>query len=262
MKKEKATKERTTGDVKVILPTAGMNDVVEKVAKVIDDAVKKVEDKKEIPEGLNQTFSTKLGNRVSLSYVLEEKDWWTTTGKKKLTMVTHAGVQKIADFAEVGRDPQYTILTQPDAYNNYQYTIQCRICRGSECATEIGEANRNNLGSKGRGNPANMAQKRAYDRAVFRLLGITGLLSEEELSDNDEAEKQMDNLSHDERKAIAPLLNKILTAKTKAHMAEFNVEMKKILSDPLESTKINEVQISYIRELFKKKVAELSKTSF
>ncbi len=213
--------------------------------------------KTEIPEGLKQTFKLANGKTSELHKGLKEGDWWTTTGKVKKTILTHGAVQKLADAAGVTKDPVYTILTQPDAMNNYQYTIQAKVCTiKGECATEIGEANRNNLGSKGRGNPANMAQKRAYDRAVLRLLGINGLLSEEELQDNEEEESKMDTLSHEERKAIAPLLNKLLLAKTKEHLASFNTEMK------AKSKEFLPVQVDYIRKLYQKKVGEITKVSF
>ena len=212
--------------------------------------------KEEIPEGLNQKFKMANGKMTTLAKGLKDKDWWQTTGKVKRTILTHNAVKHIADVAGIGKDPEYTVLTQPSAYNNYQYTMQCKICRGKDCVTEIGEANRNNLGIKGRANPANMAQKRAYDRAVLRLLGINGLLSEEELQDNEEEEKPMDELSHDEKKKIAPLINKLLLAKTKDNLADFNKEMK------TKANTLNDVELGYLRKLYKKKVAELTKEEF
>lgn len=213
---------------------------------------------KEIPEGLYQAFQKEDGKMIELHKFLGENDWWVSKGSKKLTMLTHGAVQKIADCAGVGTDVQYTILTQPDAYNNYQYTIQARICRGEKCVTELGEANRNSLGSRGRNNPANMAQKRAYDRAVLRLLGIRNILSEEELSeeDNDE-DKKVDNLSHEERKKIAPMINDITLAKKLEDLKFFSGKMKKIPAGEL-----NQPQTDYLRKLWQKRYAELSKVSF
>jgi len=214
--------------------------------------------KNEVPKGLNQKFKTKTGQLIELTKVIGNGDVWETKGKIKRAIVSHDGVKKIADKAGVEKNVSYTVLTQPDVYNNYQYTILAEVCRGKECVTEIGESNRTNLGARGKQNPANMAQKRAYDRAVFRLLGITNLLSEEELSDESEYNKldDMENLNHKERKAIAPVINQILLAKTKADMAKFSSKMK------TKAKNYSEEQLSYIRKLYQKRMGELGKISF
>jgi hypothetical protein len=209
-------------------------------------------------EGLQQTFTLADGKTATLHSVLTDKDFWQTNGRVKRVILTHDAVKKIADLAGVAKSVQYQILTQPDAYNNYQYTIQASVCMIKDkdnCANEIGEANRSNLGTKGRGNPANMAQKRAYDRAVFRLLGITGMLSEEELTDN-EIEEVMDGLTHDDKKKIAPVVNQLLLATTKDHFILFNRMMKEKAKD------FNDACLDYLRKLYKKRLAETQKTSF
>lgn len=228
---------------------------VEKKKKKL--VVIKPEKKKKIPEGLEQKIKDKNNKLVKLIEIISPREVWETSGKIKRTIITHDGVKKIADRAGVSQDVQYTILTQPDVYNNYQYTIQARICRGKECTSELGEANRANLGSKGRNNPANMAQKRAYDRAVFRLLGITGILSEEELSDEDEYNNEnMDELTHEERRKIAPLCSQLLLAKHKNDLIAFSNRMKK------DAKNYEEKQLTYIRKLYQKRVGELKKAGF
>lgn len=207
-------------------------------------------------DGLQQVVQLADGKFVPLSEILTSKDFWQTKGKIKRTILTHDCVKKIADMAGVRKEVKYTVLTQPDAYNNYQYTIMAEVCmENGRCATEIGESNRNNLGSKGRSNPANMAQKRAYDRAVLRLLGITGLLSEEELAD-DEQEETMENLSPEDSKVIAPIINQLLLAKTDAQLSKFNTDMKK------RAAELNKEQLDYLRKLYKKQVAQIAKTKF
>ena len=217
---------------------------------------KKIEKENKVPyEGLEQTVNGK-----ALHKIISPNHVWQTKGRIKKTIITHDGVKVIADYAKVSKDVQYTVLTQPDAYNNYQYTIQAKVCikgKSDDCATEMGEANRSNVGSRGRANPANMAEKRAYDRAVFRLLGITGILSEEELSDEDnEEENNMHGLSHNSLKKIAPLINQINLAKNKDDMVHFNRMMK----DKAEG--FDEDQLTYLRGFYKKHLAELQKTSF
>ena len=236
--------------------------IIKTTAKESYDLQKKLDKKEkvEVPEGLKQKFKSSEGKLVTIESCLIGTEWWISKGRIKRTILIHDGVKRIADAAGVSKDVQYTILTQPTAYNNYQYTIQARICKDKECVTEIGEANRNNLGGKGRNNPANMCQKRAYDRCVFRLLGITGLLSEEELSDEDEEETKMDGLSHEERKEIAPFLNKLLLAKTNENLNDFNkmMQQRAITLTPI----LKDTQLSYLRKMYQKKVAELQGVEF
>ena len=213
---------------------------------------------KELIEGLQQSFTLKNGKSTTIQKALSSKDVWQTNGRVKRTILTHDAVKKLADMAGISRAPEYSVLTQPSAMNNYQYTMQVRICSesGKNCVTEIGEANRSNLGSKGRGNPANMAQKRAYDRAVLRFLGITGMLSEEELTDNEEDNDKMEGLSHEERKSLAPMLNQLLLVKNNQEMILFSRQMKEKAKTFLP------VQLDYMRKMYKKKVGLLTATKF
>lgn len=212
--------------------------------------------RKEGIEGLQQSFNKSDGKSVTLHSVLTEKDFWITSGRVKRTILTHDAVKKLADLAGVLKNYKNTILTQPDAYNNYQYTWQVEICTTKgDCCIGVGEANRSNLGAKGRGNPANMAEKRAYDRAVLRLLGITGLLSEEELPDEDQTDK-MEGLTHEEKKKIAPIVNQLLLAKDNKNLISFGNEMK------TKAKTLNPAQLEYLRKLYKKRVSEVKKDIF
>lgn len=224
----------------------------EKKPKKVEET--KVESPPSEIEGLQQTFKSSEGKMVKLQDRLQEGDYWQTTGRVKRTIITHNGVKKIADIAGVNKVVGYQVLTHPDAMNNYQYTIIATVSSEQHgTANEIGEANRSNLGAKGRGNPANMAQKRAYDRAVFRLLEIDGVLSEEELAD-EEVEERMDGLSHEERQSISPTVNQLLLASKKEHLIIFNRMMKNKVKE------FTEPQLDYLRKLYKKKVAEMTKS--
>lgn len=213
------------------------------------------EDKKNELDGLNQTFVNKEGKTIQLRSFLKEGDWWEQKSKKRITyIILHEAVKKIADEAGITTTPEYTLLLQPTVQNNYAYLIQVRITDHTGRQTiELGESSRLNLGSRGRNNPANMAQKRAYDRAVFRHLGIVGLLGEDELPDEDEPQ-EMDKISHEEKKAIVPLINDILLAKGKT---ELGLVKTKILKS---KASYNEGQLDVLRGLFKKKLADLQKT--
>lgn len=230
--------------------------VTHKVIPAKKELPNKLINQKELVEGLQQSFQKSDGKPVTLHSVLTSKDFWVTNGKVKRTILTHDAVKHLADLAGVLKNYKNTILTQPDAYNNYQYTWQVEVCtKKGECSVGIGEANRSNLGAKGRGNPANMAEKRAYDRAVLRLLGITGLLSEEELPDEETPDK-MEGLTHEEKKKIAPIVNQLILAKESKQLIAFGNEMKS------KSKTLNPAQLDYLRKLYKKKVAEITKDKF
>lgn len=203
-------------------------------------------------DGLSQTFYDKKGDEIMLSDVLSKEDSWELKkNKTRMVILTHAAIKKIARIAGL-KVIGYDIKTQPDVRNNYQYTIQATIeSLSGDRYIALGEANRNNLGSRGKNNPANMAEKRAFDRAVFECLGIHGLLSEDQLIDDDE---QMDTLTHDEQLAIAPYINDILLAKNKMDLTPFVKKMQTAKAT------LPEKAVDYLRKLFQKKLAELSKS--
>lgn len=208
----------------------------------------------DITIGLDQGFRNKKGNVVYLDKFLKKAEWWTLKRKDRIAVIlTHNAVKRIADEAGIKGDPKYEILTQPSYTNNFQYLIQATICdQDGRCTSELGESNRSNLGSRGRQNPANMAQKRAYDRAVLRHLGIEGILGEDEL----EEEKEVDvkTLSPEQAKSIAPLINRLLSVKKKSEIDEFNREMK------TKASSFQEEQLSVLRNLRDKKLGELTST--
>lgn len=220
-------------------------------------STKKTENKEVLPDlsGLEQSFGDNNGDTVILKDFLTKEDWWEMKGRKgSKVILTHDAVKKIADKAGILTNPKYEILTQPNYQNNYQYLIQVTICNHlGVCTTELGESNRSNLSSRGRGNPANMAQKRAYDRAVFRHVGITGLLGEDELEDVEQP-KDMEKLSEESQQAIVPHVNDLLLAKNKADLIKFQTKMKNAKKT------LEPDQLEYLRKLFKKKLAEISKS--
>lgn len=224
--------------------------------------VKATTKKKSINEpelkGLEQSFVNKDGKKVVLKSFLTEADWWVQKSRTRTAyIVLHDAVKRIADEAGIAGDPDYKILISPSVTNNYMTAIQVTICDSKgRCTNEIGETSRDNLGTKGRANPINMTQKRAYDRAVFRHLKITGLLGEDEIQE-DENKNIMDDfasLPDEDKKKIAPLINKILAAKSKVELAEFSKLMK------AKKAELNEAQLSVLRLRWQKKLASFVKT--
>lgn len=213
--------------------------------------------KKESPAGLNQKFKGKDGKLHTLKSVLKDGDWWETNGRNKMTMLTHDAVKRIANkagFVVV----DYSVLTQPTIYNNMECVIMVEMQDkdGNKLEPELGEANRNNLGRMGNRNPMNMTQKRAYDRTVLFNLGITGILSDEEIPKDDETrEKTMENLTHEERQKIAPLISQLMLAKTKINLAYFD----KAMPENKKKMELNEEQVEYIKKLYMKRLVEIGK---
>lgn len=214
---------------------------------------KPVEAPIDIDDGLDQEFKKKDGVLISLRKFLKEGEFWTLKKRDRISVIlTHDAVKRISDEAGIRQDVKYEVLTQPNYANNYQYLIQATICDAdNRCTTELGESNRSNLGSRGRANPANMAQKRAYDRAVFRHLGIIGLLGEEELEEEKEA--NVKTLSPEEAKTIAPLINELLQVKKGSQIDAFNKKMKEGLA-----TTLNDAQLSVLRKLRDTKLGEVT----
>lgn len=214
--------------------------------------MKKNPSKTQLPEGLYQTFIDKDKKKVGLADLLSSTDWWEhKKGKSKVTILTHKGMQKIADRAGISKKVDYQVLISPTAMNNYQLSINATVYRGDEVANELGEVNRASLTGKGKRNPTNMAQKRAYDRAVMRLLGISGVLSEDELVDETD-DNQMEHLSIEQQKKIAPIVTKIIKAKTVADLKEVTTIMK--------ASKANyqEDELSYLRKSWNKRNGEIN----
>jgi len=208
-----------------------------------------------------QTFKNSEGKVIKLSDFLQEGDWWESKGRgTKKHIITHDAVKRIAKEAGL-KALRYAILTQPSVENNYQITISSVVIdtKTGEEFLEIGESNRNNIGARGKQYPAKMAQKRAFDINILSILGMSGLLSEEEL--DEEQKEHMDKLSIDEQKEIATFINKINLTRTKDNLFELNRDMSKDAKEG-KMKKYNEAQLDYLRALYKKKVAELQKVSF
>lgn len=207
--------------------------------------------------GLEQSFLSKTGEQVVLKDFLKKDDWWEMK-KRKSTMIilTHDAVKKIAREAALRH--RFSLLKTEGPEQNYLVVVECTVAdSGGETTSEWGESNRENLGTRGRKNPINMAQKRAYDRAVFAHLGITGLLEENELPD-EEIKSPMETLvpDLDQQKEIAPYISNILLAKNKSEM----VALQSKLKTAVKTLKPN--QVTFLRELYKKQLGVLSKTQF
>lgn len=219
---------------------------------------KKVEKNEVLKDGLDQQFIAKDSTIVKLREFLKPSDTWELKKRgSKLTIVSHEAVQKIADKAGISANVKYRILIEPHVNNNHTIVVEATVTDDLLRSTnECGESNRSNLGAKGRTNPFNMAQKRAYDRAVFRHLGISGLLGEDELPDEEEKNNDkypmFENLNDDQKKQIVPVWNKLLGSKTPAELNKIGTEIKKM------SKMLNSDQLEHLRNQFRKQYKKLS----
>ena len=209
---------------------------------------------------LTHSFINAQGKTVFLKDFLKEGDWWALKSRKGVSwIVLHDAVKRIAVEAGISTDPEYKLFITPTTQNNYTTAIQVTITDSmGRRTTDIGETSRDNLGTRGRNNPINMAQKRAFDRAVFNHLGITGLLGEDELQEDEEKNTMDDfeSLPDNEKQEIAPLLNEIFAVKDKKDLMSFKVKMSKT------KVGLNDAQLSVLRLRWKKKLAELTETKF
>jgi hypothetical protein len=205
--------------------------------------------------GLTQSFKDSKGQSVFLKDILTEQDWWTLTkNKQQLTIITHSGVKKLAWTAGLFVDVEPTDI-QPTIHNGMTTVIKATVTdKEGNKTVKLGESSRGNLGLRGKGNPVNMAEKRAYDRAVLEHLQLVGILGEDELPDDNEETTLMDTIKTDEeKKAIAPICNEIWAAKDKATLMKIKEEVKKVESS------FSAEQMNTIKGLWKKQSAALEK---
>jgi hypothetical protein len=226
---------------------------------------KKVKEEKEVEEKIiESTFLNSKGKEVKVSDIICKEDCWFLKRASKWVLA-HNGVQKLAKVA--GISEQYSVsdpIVQPSYENELEYlfrvTIHCKSGVNSKCmhgepdTSMLGEANRVSAPNRGRGYLAIMAEKRGYDRAVLKHLGLVNVYSEVEADEFEKEDNEQENLHRDEFEGIADDVNKIINSKG-------TDDLKKIL--PVIKKRIgtyNSKQQEYLRKLFAKQVAKYAKT--
>lgn len=116
-------------------------------------------------------------NAINIKKEIEVECYETEDG---LRIVPHSALEKLAD--------EYNIRYHQDLLfcNGYQIIFKCTATANLEgierYAEQIGESSKSNLTTKiSQSYPAIMASKRAFDRAVIRLLGFEGVYSDNEI---------------------------------------------------------------------------------
>jgi len=236
-----------------------------KIKKVIKKEIKEKEEKI-----IESTFLNSKGKEVKVSDIICKNDCWFLKRASKWVLA-HNGVQKLAKVAGIAE--MYSVsdpIVQPSYENELEYlfrvTIHCKsgetknketkfqCIHGERDTAMLGEANKVSAPNRGRGYLAIMAEKRGYDRAVLKHLGLVNVYSEVEADEFEKEDNEQENLKRDEFEAIADDVNKIINSKGVA-------DLKKIL--PIMKKKIesyNPKQQEYLRKLFAKQVAKYAKT--
>jgi len=216
------------------------------------------------------SFIDKSGKKKMLFDVIDkEVDCWFLKNKG-LWILTHAATEKIA--LKAGISSNYLVDESPNVQPTYQnelehivrVTIKCNAKKGSGCVhnedentfTVTGESNRVNTPHRGRGYLRKMAEKRGFDIAVLKHLGLyTTVFSEDEVDEfkNPSDRKDVGLLpGSKEFEAIVEEINLILNAATKQELKAAGSFIKKRVAEG----KYSEKQHKYLKDLFKKEVAE------
>ena len=183
-------------------------------------------------------FLDKYGNEVRVVDVIDKtKDCWFLRNKS-LWILTHAGVEKLAKIAGISSnyDVEESQTIIPTYQNELEHivrvTMKCNA-KGKKPITELGgcvhsdentltvtgEANRINTPNRGRGYLRKMAEKRAWDIAVLKHLGLySAIFSEDEAEEFKNPNEEKDSTlmpGSKEFEAIAEEINLILSILTK-----------------------------------------------
>ena len=217
------------------------------------------------------------GKEIPIKNIIKSEDTWVKENKRtkaQKRIISNLGVQKLAKAAgiEMNYKVKESQMTIPKPENSFlhivEITIRCHAtakakndapgCLHDPYSTELtmtGEADLKNTG-KGGTYLRMMAEKRGYDRAVLRHLGVMGVLSEVEASalESDEEKQKVDVIEPDDLKKIVDLVNGILMSKTKDEL----IEVGNIIKTTKES--YNDTQIAYLRELYKKANSRYTET--
>ena len=235
----------------------------------------KKEPKKEVnPEPVfDVSFLDMDGGITLVKEIIKPEETWLLEKKrekKSIRILSHSAVQKIARIAGIAtnakvEESQNIIPSAENSFNTVvSVTIKCNAATNPKsntgCVhdwyenylTMTGEASKLNTG-RGKDYLRTMAEKRGYDRAVLRHLGIDGVYSEEEaIAFDEDAKSKVDVISEDDLKGLVEFVNGIFQAKNV-------IELKKV-ADQIKKTNCNENQLTYLRELYKKANSKYLKT--
>jgi len=228
-------------------------------------------EEKKIPSLEETTFLDKTGKVIKLVDVIDKKtDCWLAQDKK-VWILTHAAVEKIAQIAgislnfEVSESPNVSPTYQNELEHIVRITIKCNaIKKDASCVhhqhdntfTVTGESNRINTPHRGRGYLRKMAEKRGFDIAVLKHLGLhTMIFSEEEAEEFTHPNNRKDTTvlpGSKEFELIVEEINLILNAASKEELKAAG----KFIKARVAVKKYSDKQHKYLKELFAKEVTK------
>jgi len=230
------------------------------------------DEKKENGHLINATFLDKNGNKKNIKDVIGKGDCWFLN-KANSWILTHNAIKTIANIAGISKNYEVEESQNivPDYKNELEHivriTIHCKAKRmGEGCVhsdedylTITGESNRTNTPNKGRGYLRKMAEKRAFDIAVLEHLNLySSVFSEEESSEFTQTKEKEPILmpGSSEFESLVKEINFLLKCVSLTQFRTFRMKMKKGIKENKYSAK----QLNYLRELYKKRVAEKAKS--
>lgn len=226
-------------------------------------------EEKKVPSLEEAVFLDSSGKFTNVVDVIDKKvDCWLMKDKN-IWILTHAAVEKIAQLAgislnfDVSESPNINPTYQNELEHIVRVTIKCNAKKDQGCVhstentfTVTGESNRVNTPHRGRGYLRKMAEKRGFDIAVLKHLGLhTMIFSEEEAEDfaHPNARKDVSLLpGSKEFEIINEEINLILNSVTKDALKSAG----KFIKARVNTNKYSDKQYKYLKELFAREVAK------
>lgn len=232
-------------------------------SKVLANHIIKYNPQEKKREEIVSTFLDKEGKIIKVKNLIDEKETWLLEKKrenKSIRILAHSAIQKIAKVAGINSNYEVEesehIIPKPEnsMLNIVEVIIHCSAkTKNGGCVHDTqnylrmtGEASKLNTG-RGKDYLRTMAEKRGYDRAVLRHLGIEGVYSEEEaIAFEAEEQAKIDVINADDIESIHEHINSILAAKSKEDLEKVAMQIKEQMNN------YNENQIQFLREQYSK----------
>ncbi|MFA5174603.1 MAG: hypothetical protein WC438_05475 [Candidatus Pacearchaeota archaeon] len=223
---------------------------------------KKVEEKQLV----NATFLDKKGERIKVTDIVSKEDCWFLKRENKYVL-THKAIEEIAHVAGISLnyDVEESPNIVPDYKNELEHvvriTIHCKAKHPTSTKTEgcvhsdeaeltiTGEANRMSAPNRGRGYLRKMAEKRGFDIAVLKHLGLYSSVFSEDEAEKFEQKREPDIMpGTKDFEDIIKEINAILNCKSLQTLQKIGKKIKLGVKE----NKYSDKQLKYLRELYQK----------
>jgi len=226
--------------------------------------IKKVTKKKEEKQLVNSTFLDKKGEITKVTDIISKDDCWFLKRENKFVL-THKAIEEIAIVAGISLnyDVEESATIVPDYRNELEHVVRITIhCKAKSSTKKIGcvhsdeaeltvtgEANRMSAPNRGRGYLRKMAEKRGFDIAVLKHLGLYSSVFSEDEAEKFEQKREPDILpGTKDFEEIIKEINAILNCKTLIALQKIGKKIKLGVKE----NKYSDKQLKYLRELYQK----------